>query len=231
MDRDQAFKMLMKPFDPKLIDKLPRATINADEYKKLTKVSCDICGGYHPKASTIHLDYTGHAAVTQRLLEVDPEWNWEPIAIDCSTGAPTMTPEGGMWIKLTILGVTRRGYGNATMKFGPGKPLTGDVMKELIGDAIRNGAMRFGVALDDWSKSDLHAVDPTPDIDVTPEVPETLPFLTSGMKTPWANAVKARIRDGNLDQVLKRYMISADDADEIERQALEYGVKNDTQSS
>ena len=39
------------------------------------------------------------------------------------------------------------------------------------------------------------------------------------MKAPWVNAVNAQIRDGNLDQVLKRYLISADDAEEIMRQA------------
>ena len=156
MDKTQGFKRLMEPFDPKLIGKLPRATISADEYKKLPKASCGICGGYHPKQSTIHLDYTGHAAVTQRILEVDPEWGWEPVVTDPSTGAPVMTKEGGMWIRLTILGVTRPGYGNCPNKFGPAqgkstdafKELTGDVMKELIGDAIRNAAMRFGVALD-----------------------------------------------------------------------------------
>lgn len=226
MDRDQGFKRLSEPFDAALIGKLPKATINSDEYKKLPKASCSICGGYHPKQNTIHLDYTGHAAVTQRLLEVDHTWNWEPAAIDQVTGAPMMTPEGGMWIRLTILGVTRLGYGNSPMKFGQGKPLTGDVMKELIGDAIRNGAMRFGVALDDWSKSDLHAVDPTPPVDVTPQEPVEKQFLTPDMKTAWANAVKAQIRDGNLSQVLERYLISGDNADEIQRQATAYGGGN-----
>jgi hypothetical protein len=30
-------------------------------------------------------------------------------------------------------------------------------MKEIIGDALRNGGMRFGVGLDLWSKEDLSA--------------------------------------------------------------------------
>lgn len=58
---------------------------------------------------------------------------------------------GGLWIKLTVCGVTRLGYGDAQGKSG------GDAMKECIGDALRNAAMRFGAALDLWHKGDLHA--------------------------------------------------------------------------
>jgi hypothetical protein len=47
--------------------------------------------------------------------------------------------------------VTRLGYGNAEGKSG------GDAVKEIIGDALRNAAMRFGAALDLWHKGDLHA--------------------------------------------------------------------------
>ena len=58
-----------------------------------------------------------------------------------------------MWIKLTVCGVTRLGYGDAGAKKG------GDAMKERIGDALRNAAMRFGAALDLWHKGDLHGSD------------------------------------------------------------------------
>ena len=48
--------------------------------------------------------------------------------------------------------------------------MTGDdafeVHKQLISDALRNAAMRFGVALDLWSKEDLHgAQSPSEDSD------------------------------------------------------------------
>jgi hypothetical protein len=56
-----------------------------------------------------------------------------------------------MWIRLTVCGVTRLGYGAADGKQG------GDAVKEIIGDALRNAAMRFGAALDLWHKGDLHA--------------------------------------------------------------------------
>lgn len=52
----------------------------------------------------------------------------------------------GMWIYLHVCGVRRPAYGSCL----PGK---GEAIKELIGDAIRNGAMRFGVALSLWSSS------------------------------------------------------------------------------
>ncbi|MDZ7905194.1 MAG: hypothetical protein U5N55_05030 [Cypionkella sp.] len=60
---------------------------------------------------------------------------------------------GGMWIKLTVCGVTRLGYGHPDGKSG------GNAVKELIGDALRNAAMRFGAALDLWHKGDLHGDD------------------------------------------------------------------------
>jgi hypothetical protein len=58
-----------------------------------------------------------------------------------------------MWIKLTVCGVTRLGYGDAQGKTG------GDAMKERIGDALRNAAMRFGAALELWHKGILHLDD------------------------------------------------------------------------
>lgn len=136
------------------ISKLPKPTkAQTDEVKADYKkgVRCDICGGWHhPKV--VHLDYVGHAALTDRLLDVDPAWNWEPFALD-DNGLPAIDKDGGLWIRLTIGGVTRPGYGDAQGKTG------GDAMKERIGDALRNAAMRFGAALDLWHKGDLHIVE------------------------------------------------------------------------
>jgi hypothetical protein len=102
---------------------------------------------YLPKGG-VKLAYVGHAALTDRLLDADPAWTWEPLAM--GDGLPVMDPLGGMWIKLTVCGVTRLGYGHAGNKEG------GDAIKEVIGDALRNAAMRFGAALDLWHKGDLH---------------------------------------------------------------------------
>ena len=129
-DRDEVAKILQRPFLPNEIGKLPR-------------------GG-------IQIDYVGHADVTRRLLEADPEWNWEPVATD-EHGLPVFdTGQNGqpvgLWIKLTVGGVTRLGYGSVPAS-------QSDAVKVLIGDALRNAAMRFGVALDLWAKGDR--ADPT----------------------------------------------------------------------
>lgn len=109
--------------------------------------------GKLPKAG-MHLDYVGHAAVTDRLLAVDPDWSWEPMARD-EHGLPALRQVGKelvLWINLTVCGVTRPGCGSCL-------PNAGDVEKQLISDALRNAAMRFGVALDLWSKEDLHSAE------------------------------------------------------------------------
>jgi hypothetical protein len=103
---------------------------------------------YLPKGG-VKLAYVGHAALTDRLLNTDPTWTWEPLALD-ERGLPALDEIGGLWIKLTVLGVTRLGYGDAGNKKG------GDAMKERIGDALRNAAMRFGAALELWHKGELH---------------------------------------------------------------------------
>ena len=135
--------LLREPFAPHQINKLPKP-YKADSQK----AQCRECGGYHGMPA-VHLDYVGHAALTDRLLEVDPEWFWEPVAFT-PEGLPAFDKDGGLWIRLTICGVTRLGYGDAQGKRG------GNAVKEAIGDALRNAGMRFGAALDLWHKGDLH---------------------------------------------------------------------------
>ena len=108
---------------------------------------------HHPQV--VHLDYVGHAALTDRLLDADQSWQWEPLAVG-PDGYPVIDRDGGMWIKLTVCGITRLGYGDAQGKTG------GDAMKERIGDALRNAAMRFGAALDLWHKGELHKEEDPP---------------------------------------------------------------------
>ncbi|MDO8800091.1 hypothetical protein [Phenylobacterium sp.] len=137
--------LLRSPFPANQISKLPKP------YKKDSpKGKCAECGGYHGLPA-VHLDYVGHAALTDRLLDADPTWTWEPVADPASLGLPTAA--GGMWIKLTVAGVSRYGFGHPDGKQG------GDAVKEVIGDALRNAAMRFGAALDLWHKGDLHAIE------------------------------------------------------------------------
>lgn len=150
--------LMRAPFAENQISKLPKPTKRqTDEVKAdfSNGIRCQVCGGWHhPKV--VHLDYVGHAALTDRLLDCDPNWNWEPVAFN-DAGTPALDNNGGMWIRLTVCDQTRLGYGNADGKNG------GDAVKELIGDALRNAAMRFGAALDLWHKGDLHQGDDEPD--------------------------------------------------------------------
>ena len=133
---------LREPFPEERIEKLPKPLWKG-AWDNLRGSNCPVCGGYHVLQHCIHLDYVGHANVTDRLLEIDPFWSWEPMAYT-PEGLPLFVKEG-LWIKLTICGVTRIGFGD------------GASIKEVIGDAIRNAAMRFGVGLDLWAKIDLHS--------------------------------------------------------------------------
>lgn len=143
--------LLRAPFPDHQVSKLPKGTKAQNECPPSEKRNCSVCGGWHhPKI--IHLDYVGHAALTDRLLEVDPLWSWEPMAFT-PQGLPLFDSTGGLWIRLTVCGVTRLGYGHAA-----GKPFAdaGAREKEIIGDALRNAAMRFGAALELWHKGELH---------------------------------------------------------------------------
>lgn len=150
MERSQA-DALLKPFDKSQIQQLPK-------------------GG-------IKLDFVSHGNVTRRLLEVDPNWNWEPMAYDAD-GLPKFDERGGLWIRLTVCDVTRIGYGE------PQGSDPYDKQKGAIGNAIRVAAMRFGVALDLWAKEEHGTPSPTITKDYEPKAPKAingLPLSTPPM--------------------------------------------------
>jgi hypothetical protein len=166
-------ELMREPFPEHQYSKMCRSTKRDN-----AKGKCPKCGGWHGLPA-IQLTYVGHAALTDRLLQADPQWTWEPMAVG-TNGYPVIDGDGGMWIKLTVCGVTRLGYGDAQGKTG------GDAMKERIGDALRNAGMRFGAALELWHKGDLHGDDEPQPGDKEPTVEERieaakqkLPTLTS----------------------------------------------------
>lgn len=204
-DRLKALARLREPFPDHQIGKLPKP------YRKDSpKATCRECGGYHGMPA-VHLDYVGHAALTDRFLEVDPEWTWEPLALD-EKGLPQFDANGGLWIRLTICGVTRIGYGDAEGKRG------GNAIKEAIGDALRNAGMRFGAALDLWHKGDLHdaeeergrAPEPEPEPEPpTVDVEELLKQVNSAqsedeLRALWTqNAEKLGYRYGEVSNAIR----------------------------
>lgn len=107
----------------------------------------------------VSLSYVGHAEITRMLIEIDPEWTWEPAAwidgrpathlqaglIKRRDGTVTEVPMVTLWGRLTLLGVTRTAVGSVEAH----KP---DLDKELVSDFLRNAAMRFGLCLSLWAK-------------------------------------------------------------------------------
>ena len=111
------------------------------------EVRCDKCKTRITEAH-VCLDFVGHADVRARLCEVDPEWTWTPFEFP-GTGSLVLHDGQpvGLWIHLTIGGVSKPGYGSCDK----GKA---EAMKELIGDAIRNAGLSFGIAWKLWAKGE-----------------------------------------------------------------------------
>lgn len=188
LDQDQqaALDRMRVPFDPSQISKLPKVICSAcskAQYKvcdKHDRARCSDCGGNMTTAH-IHLDYVGHAELTGRLLEADPLWQWEPLAFD-DDGLPRFDRNGGLWIRLTVAGMTRLGYGDAQGKTGP------NAVKEAIGDALRNAGMRFGAALALWSKTDMDTSKAeTAELEREPSREDRLADLYALMQKRWGH--------------------------------------------
>lgn len=190
--------LLREPFPPHHVSKLPKPTkaqteaVRAD-FKK--GIRCKLCGSWH-HPEVVHLDYVGHAALTDRLLDCDPVWSWEPVAF--RDGLPAFDATGGLWIRLTVMGVTRLGYGHAAAKPGVDP---GAREKEVIGDALRNAAMRFGAALDLWHKGDLHVPEAEAAPCAAPEPPPADPVTTLASRADaFVAALNATDTPGDLEK-------------------------------
>ena len=111
--------------------------------------------GKLPKGGA-QLDFVGHADITRLLLEIDPTWRWVPI--EWKDGRPAIHVENGMatmWGELTLLGQARLGVGSVRAD-------KVDLDKELVGDFLRNAAMRFGICLSLWTKQEWEDLGETP---------------------------------------------------------------------
>lgn len=103
--------------------------------------------GKLPKGG-IQLDFVGHADITRILIEIDPHWRLVPIAWENGRPAVNIVNDmATMWFEMTLLGQARLAIGTA-------KANSPDLDKVLYGDALRNGAMRFGIGLSLWTKQE-----------------------------------------------------------------------------
>jgi len=120
--------------------------------------------GKLPRGGT-QLDFVGHADITKILIEVDPMWWWEPAGWD--NGRPAIHVVNGMAVMWGHLYV----HGKQMLGVGTVKHDKADLDKELVGDFLRNAAMRFGICLSLWTKQEWESQD-TP---ARPSAPKTAP--------------------------------------------------------
>lgn len=147
----ETWERLAAPFAQDDLEKLPKPLKARDDNKGRCEAgsyySADGhgCGGWH--ARSVHLDYVGHAGITQRLNDVlGPQgWDFAPMAYT-PEGLPVMGREQ-FWGALTI-----RVEGQEVTKYDVAANYNGP--QEAWGDALRRCAMRFGVGTYLWSKSE-----------------------------------------------------------------------------
>lgn len=173
--------------------------------------------GKLPKGNTM-LDFVGHADVTKMLIEIDPNWTWEPVAFD-EQGLPAYRVENGYahmagW--LTIHGIRRLGIGSVQHN-------KQDLLKELCSDFIRNAAMRFGICLALWTKQEWDDLGDKP----APATPVAAP---KAAPKPAANkVVETNTPAGEITEEQRRQFIAAcnkagiDPAAVAENAKLEWG--------
>lgn len=171
-------------------------------------IKCQKCKTSITSAHTC-LDFVGHADVRARLCEADPEWTWAPYdfpgsgSLILSDGHPV-----GLWITLTVGGVSKPGYGSVDK----GKP---EAMKELIGDALRNAGLSFGIAWKLWAKGERNGA-------------EGEGGQTGASGDPWDSAKPAPPRNGNgrqggqVSRPAAAPQAPVADADEPDEAAQEY---------
>lgn len=103
----------------------------------------------------VQLDYLDHAQTTRALIEIDPLWTYEFRAV-ADDGLPRVRQVG----ERLYLGITLWLCGKPLPGIGSALVTSPDPLKELIGDALRNAAMRFGIALSLWSKLEMPTTEP-----------------------------------------------------------------------
>ena len=123
------------------------------------------CQGDHTWAVN-HFTYVGHAALTRRLLEIDPGWDADWVAKTPSGNPDLISTESAVmaWMRLTLCGITH-------MDIGVADRGNRNSLQDLYGNALRRCAMRFGIALELWSKEELEDFAPPGEDPGDPDAP------------------------------------------------------------
>lgn len=137
---------------------VPMPTLQADPARQASLLSQIPSNWANPPAELIsklpkggtQLDYMGHADVTLALIQIDPMFDYGWVTKE--DGSMLINKVGDLyslegWV--TVHGHTRRGVGTCEAR-------KNEYQKELIGDLLRNCAMRFGIATTLWSKAERH---------------------------------------------------------------------------
>lgn len=115
------------------------------------------------------IDTINHAVVTDRLNQIAPSWSYEITRFVEVDGADGMKHLLAVFGSMTIGSVTRWEAGEVE------RPSTyGDELKKAMSDFIKRAAMRFGVALDLWSKEDLQSAQPSSVIPAAPVIADSV---------------------------------------------------------
>lgn len=150
------------------------------------------------------LDYQGHAEVTLDLIDIDPEWQIHIATDETGCWAIRYSEDGKeatIFGTMTVLGVTRPWA--ASVETTMGSTPRRDLYKQLYSDAIKMGAMRFGIATQLWSKAEgRESGAPQPVAVIGTDVANQ---FVSGLKT----------LDADLRDSAKQQLVALADTDKI----------------
>lgn len=124
---------------------IPREWANPPE-----EILCHLERKNRNTGETVILDYLDHAQTRLVLTLVDPFWYYDFNAYG-DDGLPRVRQIG----ETVYIGITLTVCGKSFPGIGSAQTSSPDVLKELIGDALRNAAMTFGIALGLWSKAEM----------------------------------------------------------------------------
>lgn len=128
------------------------------------------------------MEFYNHAYVTADLIRHDPEWSFQ---------VGSLVERGSSWElqgSMTVHGVTRACVGYALKS-------KDEPLKEAISDLIKNGAMRFGIALDLWAKGDIDTGEKTVDTKPVPQPARRQPEAKQAEPTRPPTKVELIARD------------------------------------